>query len=57
MSPSIFSSVAQISYSVSEHHLMLTLVGTNLSQHWLALDVADRWGWWEGLVRHWLVAD
>lgn len=36
---------------------MLTLVGTNLSQHWLALDVADRWGWWEGLVRHWLVAD
>lgn len=57
VSPSFFSSVAQVSYSVSEHRLMLTLVGTHLSPDWLALDMADRWGWWEGLVGHWLVAD
>ena len=43
--------------SVGEHRLMLTLVGTHLSPDWLALGVAERWGWREGLVGHWLVAD
>ena len=43
--------------SVGEHCLMLTLVWTHLSPDWLALGVADRWGWREGLVGHWLVAD